>query len=226
MLLAVLLLGCVEDTENKAEEVLKMVMERHEEAKLEGYKGIVTITEHLRSGVQTYEISWAVKPIDEPTKWKVEGDDVLYVCNGTTYWMYDRGERSAYRGNCSSGVIKCDYYPSIEALLKCSQAGLCNLTLEKGELSGRDCFIIQSIKETPCVGSLYEVEREILWIDKENLYPLKIEKVIKSALRTGEMRTVIMVSEYKNIEFNVSGEEFEFIPPEGTEIIEIPLPPF
>lgn len=240
--LAVFLLGCAEtESEPKAEEVLRMVLEKHEAA--EGYKGIGVMTQYgavqtyavgnegivditQYEGVQPHEVSYsyAMKPIDRATKWKLEYNGKLLVCNGTTSWTYNKEGKSAYRGNCS-GVIRVDYYPSIEGLLKCSQADLCNLTLGTGELSGRACYIIQATFNENL--TFPQVVKDILWIDKEYLYPLKIEKVIKwTDPRTDETRTDIMMLEYKNIEFNVSDEEFEFIPPEDTKIIEIPpIPP-
>ncbi len=196
VILALLLLGCTQQTQLTAEEIAKEMQKRYESIK--DMSGEIVVTTNYGDKEETYRAKFWMKGN------KYRGDDgkTLTVSNGSVTWIYDREKNEVVRMSFSGEKPQFDYGMIIKGLMESYNVRL----LGEERIDSRECYVIEA--EPKAGGAKMK-----MWVDKEFWYPLKTEMTVEG---------VTTVVEYRNVSFNtgLSDDLFEFTPPEGVKIVE------
>jgi outer membrane lipoprotein-sorting protein len=198
LIVGIFFAGCTEQQVNEisAEEIAKKMQEKYESIK--SMEADVLITMNIMGQTKAMQYKYA---FEKPNKFYMENDDALIVCDGKTYYSYDK-KKNQYtmmeiKGE-ENDIFNPDYGKLIKSMLKNYNVSY----LGEEHYNGRKCYILELIsKENP-------EEKMEMYVDEEYWQPLKIE-----------MDGITI--EYKNVKFNVDipDERFKFTPPEGAKLM-------
>ncbi len=166
---------------------------------LEDMKCKIMIRTEVQGNVDVTEVHFAMK---KPSKYRTEDSDVINVSNGETTWVYDKNTGETKTGDVSGAPQSVfDYQNMVKSKLEKSNKEY----LGDGKIEGRDCFIVKLV---PLEGHEDAQSEQIIWVDKEFWYPLKIE------MKEGAAH---MTLEYTDLKLNsgLSDDIFELEAPEG-----------
>ena len=204
--------GCI-DGELNADEIAEKMQEK--QANIEDISATVHITTSMNDKVQEMEYQMIQKNPNKMRSVVVMPEEMAgqtTVSDGVTMWMYEPAANKVTIIEMpeTPDASEMDYSNFIGSILNESHV----LMEGTDELDGRDTYILTlEPKENESLDvSLPDMK---VWVDKETWTPLKIEMGIED-----EYQSVI---EYRNFEVNtgISDEEFEFIIPEGAEVVDV-----
>ena len=229
LVLALVLCGCIQSpqatTEQNytAEDILKEAIEKYNS--IESYEVTIYHKEgHLQKRFEN-KTEHAIFKLPDKFRREVESDfESLSVSNGTITWNYDELLNIAIKTDASRmdasklkkllARKKIGYGEILYDLLRNYELKL----VGEEELAGRSCYLIET---TPKEAVKENLEKrgfarwvEKVWIDKEQLYPVKLKGKTIIQFRRGE-EEFSWTTEYREIKFNVrvSDEVFSFTPP-------------
>ncbi|ADC70166.1 outer membrane lipoprotein carrier protein LolA [Methanocaldococcus sp. FS406-22] len=194
LIVGIFFAGCTQQMD--AEEIAKKMQEKYESMK--SMEADVLITMNMMGQTKTMQYKYA---FEKPNKFYMENDDVLIVCDGKTYYVYDK-KKNQYtmveiKGE-ENNLFNPDYGKLIKSMLEKFNVSY----LGEENYDGRKCYVLELIsKENP-------EEKMKMYVDEEYWQPLKIEM-------DG------MTIEYKDVKFNVDipDDKFKFVPPEGAKLM-------
>ena len=179
-----------------ADEIAKKMQEKYESMK--SMEADVLITMNIMGQTKTMQYKYA---FEKPNKFYMENDEFLMVCDGKTYYTYNKKTNQytmmEIKGE-ENDIFSPDYGKFIKSMLKNFNVSY----LGEENYDGRKCYVLELIpKENP-------EEKMKMYVDEEYWQPLKIEMEGMSI-------------EYKNVKFNVDipDERFKFTPPEGAKLM-------
>ncbi|AAB98682.1 TPA: DUF2092 domain-containing protein [Methanocaldococcus jannaschii] len=194
LIVGVFFAGCTQQM--NADEIAKKMQEKYEAMK--SMEADVLITTNIMGQTETMQYKYA---FEKPNKFYMENDDVLIVCDGKTYYMYDK-KKNQYTKMEIKGELNNMFNPDYGKFIKSMLEKFNVSYLGEKTYDGRKCYVLELIsKENP-------EEKMKMYVDEEYWQPLKIE-----------MDGVTI--EYKNVKFNVDvpDDRFKFVPPEGAKLM-------
>ena len=198
LIVGIFFAGCTEQQVNEinADEIAKKMQEKYESMK--SMEADVLITMNIMGQTKTMQYKYA---FEKPNKFYMENDEFLMVCDGKTYYTYNKKTNQytmmEIKGE-ENDIFSPDYGKFIKSMLKNFNVSY----LGEEHYNGRKCYVLELIpKENP-------EEKMKMYVDEEYWQPLKIEMEGMSI-------------EYKNVKFNVDipDERFKFTPPEGAKLM-------
>ena len=200
LVISAMIAGCSQLT---AEEIAKKVKEKYDSiADINGTVKIITKYPNGNTTIEIYRIA-----IKKPDKFRCDSENMSIISDGKTMWIYDKKRSEVIKLNIPEKPKEIDYGEFVENMYKKNSIRL----VGSENINSRDCYIIEV---TPKNRTYYV--KQILWIDKEYWYPLRVY------IDYGKFNATV---EY-NLTFNsgLSDDIFKFTPPKGIKIVKGNLP--
>lgn len=146
--------------------------------------------------------------LEDHNRFRTETDQQIIVSDGKTIWVYNRAENQVIIRNFEDGIE--DFLTPQQLLYEYPQRyGV--VSVQEGEYSGMVCDILmmEPIDETDPTRILQ------VWVDRENRFTRKF--VLE------DMADNITVFEFEEFQWGekLSDKTFHFLPPEGSEVIDV-----
>lgn len=151
---------------------------------IQDMKCTIVVTTEVQGDEDVTETFFAMK---KPSRYRSEDKDTIKVKNGENVWVYHKDTGEVKTGDLS-GVSEADFgyanFLNPDVLEKSEKE-----YVGDDEIEGRNCFIVRLIPMDSDSSDELEQEQKI-WVDKEFLYPLRIEMNMGMAHMTLEHRDV------------------------------------
>jgi len=153
LIFGVLFAGCTQQM--NTDEIAKKMQEKYESIK--SMEADVLITMDIMGQIKTMQYKYAFK---KPNKFYMEDDDTLIVCDGKTYYSYDK-KNNQYTMMEIKGKENNIFNPDYGKLIK-SMFEKFNISyLGKENYDGKKCYVLELIsKENP-------EEKMKMYVDEE-----------------------------------------------------------
>jgi len=208
MVLGLVCSGCVStgaDTDTFLEKVAE------EQQNIESLAYTETLTFHLGDKTRNIEYDVLLKKPDKFRKIERSGSDVRseIVSNGSIVWIYDPEKNTVFIRNLT---------PSEKIPEPVAYALLTDNISEKYMIKNQEMESLNStqaykVKLIPLQPNSENVRECLLWIDSDNLTPLKLQSWDKG--------DPLLTLEYRNYSMNcvINDDEFTFTIPDGASVV-------
>ncbi len=213
VILIIVLLGLVcysyMSTGTDADTLLENTIEKQASVGSQDY--IETLTFHIGNETRTVEYEVLFK---EPNKFRrIERSDAMIrsetVSNGDVVWIYDPEKNTVLIRNLESSEKIPE--PAIYALLTANISE--KFIIEDQRIESLNSIPVYKVKLTPHELDTENTREYLLWIDSDNLIPLKLQSLNKG--------NPLLTLEYREYWANyiINDDEFTFVIPDGASVV-------